>query len=128
MTVTSVRPSARFDYISSRNGLVTHFGEKDQTNTGWINGGFFVVNHRIKKYLMGDFEGLELKPISKLVEDEELMTNKHYGFWQPMDTLREKQILENTVRCLNLPGLILTLKAMKMLLKFTYLPLNLCHT
>ena len=94
MTVTSVRPPARFGYISSRNGLVTHFGEKDQTNAGWINGGFFVVDHRIKKYLMGDFEALELKPISKLVEDKELMTNKHYGYWQPMDTLREKQILE----------------------------------
>ena len=94
MTVTSVRPPARFGYISSRNGLVTHFGEKDQTNAGWINGGFFVVNQRIKKYLMGDFEALELKPINKLVEDEELMTNKHYGYWQPMDTLREKQILE----------------------------------
>ena len=43
---------------------------------------------------MGDFEALELKPISKLVEDEELMTNKHYGFWEPMDTLRERNLLE----------------------------------
>jgi glucose-1-phosphate cytidylyltransferase len=94
MTVTSVKPPARFGYISSRNGLVTYFGEKNQSDTGWINGGFFVVNRRIKNYLMGDFEALEINPVSKLVKDGELMTHKHYGFWQPIDTLREKQILE----------------------------------
>jgi glucose-1-phosphate cytidylyltransferase len=94
MTVTSVRPPARFGYISSRNGLVTRFGEKNQIDTGWINGGFFVVNQRIKNYLMSDLEPLEANPIRKLVDDQELMTNKHYGFWQPMDTLREKKILE----------------------------------
>jgi glucose-1-phosphate cytidylyltransferase len=93
-TVTSVRPPARFGHIESINGQVTHFGEKNQVNVGWINGGFFVVNSNVKKYILEDSTPFETDPMEKLVEDGELMTNHHYGFWQPMDTLREKQLLE----------------------------------
>ena len=93
-TVTSVRPPARFGHIESINGQVTHFGEKNQVDVGWINGGFFVVNSSIKKYILGDLVPFETEPMEKLVAEGELMTNNHYGFWQPMDTLREKQLLE----------------------------------
>lgn len=93
-TVTSVRPPARFGVIQSDNGLVTHFGEKNQTDSGWINGGFFVLNKNIAKYLGEDSEPFEQRPMSQLVLDSELMTYQHHDFWQPMDTLREKHILE----------------------------------
>jgi glucose-1-phosphate cytidylyltransferase len=93
-TVTSVRPPARFGHIESKNGKVIHFGEKNQVDVGWINGGFFIVNSRIKDYITGDLIPFETTPMEKLVEEGELMTNHHYGFWQPMDTLREKQLLE----------------------------------
>ena len=93
-TVTSVRPPARFGHIQSKNGKVIHFGEKNQVDVGWINGGFFVVNSNIKDYISDDLIPFETEPMEKLVEQGELMTNHHYGFWQPMDTLREKQLLE----------------------------------
>ena len=93
-TVTSVRPPARFGHIQSLNGVVTQFGEKNQTDVGWINGGFFVLNREILNYLDGDEVPLEQEPMSRLVQDGELMTLQHFGFWQPMDTLREKNLLE----------------------------------
>jgi glucose-1-phosphate cytidylyltransferase len=93
-TVTSVRPPARFGHIESKNGQVIRFGEKNQLDVGWINGGFFVVNSNIKEFIKEDSVPFETTPMEKLVENGELMTNYHYGFWQPMDTLREKQLLE----------------------------------
>jgi glucose-1-phosphate cytidylyltransferase len=92
-TVTSVRPPARFGYIESNNGLVTHFGEKNQVNVGWINGGFFVIENQIQDYLINDEIPFEQDPMNKLVSDGQLMTSQHHGFWQPMDTLREKMLL-----------------------------------
>jgi glucose-1-phosphate cytidylyltransferase len=89
-----VRPPSRFGVIESENGLVTHFGEKLQTDAGWINGGFFVLEPKIRNYLLGDFEPFETSALPKLVSDKELMTYQHSGFWQPMDTLREKNELE----------------------------------
>jgi glucose-1-phosphate cytidylyltransferase len=93
-TVTSVRPPARFGHIVSKDGLVTYFGEKTSEDSGWINGGFFVLDARILKYLSDDFIPFETEPMTKLVKDQQLMTVQHLGFWQPMDTLREKLILE----------------------------------
>ena len=104
-TVTSVRPPARFGVITSEDGLVTHFGEKNQADAGWINGGFFVVNKKISQYIFEHEEPFEQQPLNRLVSEKELMTFEHEGFWQPMDTLREKQILEGFANSKNIPWL-----------------------
>ncbi len=93
-TVTSVRPPARFGKITSVNGLVTQFGEKSQVNEGWINGGFFVLDKDVQNYIYSDGEAFEYEPMQRLVVEKELTTYEHSGFWQPMDTLREKLLLE----------------------------------
>ena len=96
-TVTSVRPPARFGHIHSDNGVVTQFGEKNQADVGWINGGFFVLNSEVVNYIQADGP-FEQAPMTGLVERKELMTFQHFGFWQPMDTLREKKILEDLAK------------------------------
>lgn len=93
-TVTAVRPPARFGVIQSENGLVVHFGEKLQADAGWINGGFFILEKSCGNFVESDSEPFEAGPISRLVQENELMAFQHYKFWQPMDTLREKQELE----------------------------------
>jgi glucose-1-phosphate cytidylyltransferase len=92
-TVTSVRPPARFGYLHSENGLVKHFGEKNQADAGWINGGFFVLEPEVADYVLSENEPFESGALPRLVKEEQLMTFQHEGFWQPMDTLREKQEL-----------------------------------
>lgn len=92
-TVTAVRPPARFGVIEADSGLVTHFGEKNQADAGWINGGFFVLEPNIIDFIQADGEPFEKYPLPRLVEAHELMAYYHHGFWQPMDTLREKNIL-----------------------------------
>ncbi len=94
-TVTSVRPPARFGQITSLDGKVIHFGEKNQADAGWINGGFFVLENEVSNYIERPLEPFEREPLSKLVACSQLMTIQHEGFWQPMDTLREKYILED---------------------------------
>ena len=93
-TVTAVRPPARFGVLESENGQVTHFGEKNQTDAGWINGGFFVLQPEVVDYIRGDSEPFEKYVLPRLVEAQQLMAFHHHGFWQPMDTLREKNDLE----------------------------------
>jgi glucose-1-phosphate cytidylyltransferase len=93
-TVTAVRPPARFGVLESENGQVTHFGEKNQTDAGWINGGFFVLQPEVVDYIRGDSEPFEKYALPRLVEAQQLMAFHHHGFWQPMDTLREKNDLE----------------------------------
>jgi len=92
-TVTAVRPPARFGVLESENGLVKHFGEKNQADAGWINGGFFVLEPEVSKLVNSDQEPFETGALPRLVKDQELMSFHHKGFWQPMDTLREKQDL-----------------------------------
>ena len=92
-TVTAVRPPARFGVLESVNGLVTHFGEKRQTDAGWINGGFMIFESGVSKYLGELSDPLETTTLPNLVDDRELAAFHHYGFWQPMDTLREKNDL-----------------------------------
>jgi glucose-1-phosphate cytidylyltransferase len=92
-TVTAVRPPARFGVLESRNGVVTHFGEKRQSDAGWINGGFFVLNPEVATFIKDELEPLETGALPRLVEQSQLSSFHHEGFWQPMDTLREKQIL-----------------------------------
>jgi glucose-1-phosphate cytidylyltransferase len=93
-TVTAVRPPARFGVLESQNGLVTRFGEKNQADSGWINGGFFVLEPEVAGYIHKLSEPFESGAIPRLVSEKELVAYHHMGFWQPMDTLREKHDLE----------------------------------
>lgn len=92
-TVTAVRPPARFGVLESSNGLVTHFGEKRQLDAGWINGGYFVLEPNVLDYIDSDEEPFESHALPKLVDDRQLSAYHHEGFWQPMDTLRERNEL-----------------------------------
>jgi glucose-1-phosphate cytidylyltransferase len=95
-TVTVVRPPARFGDVALEADRVAHFTEKPQTGAGWINGGFFVLNRGVLDYIDGDDSVWEREPMTHLSRDGQLMGFRHTGFWQPMDTLREKQLLERT--------------------------------
>jgi glucose-1-phosphate cytidylyltransferase len=93
-TVTAVRPPARFGGLKLDGDSVCRFSEKSQTDEGWINGGFFVFEPEVLDYLTDDETILEREPLEDLASDDELVAFRHEGFWQPMDTLREKQQLE----------------------------------
>ena len=101
-TVTAVRPPARFGVLQSENGVVTRFGEKNQADSGWINGGFFLLQPQVRKYVHDLSEPFESGALPRLVEERQLMSFHHTGFWQPIDTLREKQDLEK-LAATNLP-------------------------
>ena len=93
-TVTAVRPPARFGELVLDDAQVTRFREKPQTAEGWINGGFFIFEPDVFGYIDGDETALEREPLRRLAQDGQLMAFRHEGFWQPMDTLREKESLE----------------------------------
>ena len=93
-TVTAVRPVARYGHLDLRGDCVAEFSEKPQTGEGWINGGFFVLEPDVFNYISGDSTQWEKEPLERLAKEGELMAYKHGGFWQCMDTLREKHILE----------------------------------
>ena len=93
-TVTAVRPPARFGYLKIENHKVTHFGEKNQSDEGWINGGFFVLDPEVSNYVESIDEPFETGALVRLTNESQLMSYQHSGFWQPMDTLREKRELE----------------------------------
>ena len=97
-TVTAVRPPARFGYLKIENNAVTHFGEKNQSDEGWINGGFFVLEPEVFNYIESNVEPFESGALTRLANDLQLMAYHHEGFWQPMDTLREKRELEKYAR------------------------------
>lgn len=92
-TVTAVRPPARFGHMELDGNSVVHFGEKNQSDAGWINGGFFILEPEVIEYISGDAEPFESGALPMLVSEGELMAYYHDDFWQPMDTLREKQEL-----------------------------------
>ena len=94
-TVTAVRPPARFGSLTLQGGTVCEFAEKPQADAGWINGGFFVFDPAIFDYLEDDATILEREPLERLAKEGQLMAFRHGGFWQPMDTLREKLLLES---------------------------------
>ncbi len=94
-TVTTVRPPARFGGIVFQGDCVSQFTEKPQTGEGWINGGFFVLDRAVMQYIGGDETLWERDPLERLAADGQLMAFRHEGFWQPMDTLREKRVLED---------------------------------
>ncbi|MGG2084578.1 glucose-1-phosphate cytidylyltransferase [Lysinibacillus pakistanensis] len=94
-TVTSVQPSGRFGALAlGEHGEVHGFQEKPKGDGGWINGGFFVLQPEIIDYISGDSTIFEQDPLVNLAKDGQLYTYKHTGFWQPMDTLRDKNYLE----------------------------------
>jgi glucose-1-phosphate cytidylyltransferase len=94
LTLTAVRPPARFGYLKLDGVQVRHFGEKNQTDEGWINGGFFVLNRNVLEYIPNEIEPFEIRGLPDLARVGLLNAYLHEGFWQPMDTLREKLELE----------------------------------
>ncbi len=94
-TITAVRPPARFGGLVFEGDLVREFSEKPQIGEGWINGGYFVFEPELFDYIDGDETLLELTPLERLASEGQLVAYRHEGFWQCMDTLREKKILEN---------------------------------
>jgi len=94
-TVTAVTPPGRYGSLKLNSNVVEGFEEKPQGDGGMINGGFFILSPKTIELIEGDNTSWELEPISKLSDMGELMAYKHDGFWQPMDTLREKNYLEN---------------------------------
>lgn len=94
-TVTAVRPPARFGGLTFDGDLVTEFTEKPQIGEGWINGGFLVFGPGLFDYLEGDSSSLEADVLEQLAADHQLAAYRHDHFWQCMDTLRDKRLLEN---------------------------------
>jgi glucose-1-phosphate cytidylyltransferase len=93
-TVTAVRPPPRFGHLVLEGERVVQFKEKAQDAEGWINGAFFVLEPGVLDYIKGDNTQWEKEPLEKLASDGELMAYRHTGFWQCMDTLHEKLLLE----------------------------------
>lgn len=94
-TVTAVQPSGRFGALEfSAENLVRGFQEKPQGDGGWVSGGFFVLEPEVFNYISNDATVFERKPMEKLAADGQLTAYRHHGFWQPMDTLRDKEGLE----------------------------------
>jgi glucose-1-phosphate cytidylyltransferase len=93
-TVTAVRPLSRFGQLELEDDRVTAFAEKPLEEGGWINGGFFVLSRQVEDYIEGDSSIWEREPMERLAAEGELRAFFHDGFWQPMDTLRDRQRLE----------------------------------
>ena len=94
-TITAVRPPARFGTMLFDGEQVLEFCEKPQTGEGWINGGFFIFEPGIFDYLSNDRTILEAEPLENLAREGQLMAYKHDGFWQCMDTIRDRNLLES---------------------------------
>lgn len=93
-TVTAVRPPARFGCLELESDKVVSFTEKPQTGEGWINGAFFVLEPGIFDYIDDDLTPFEHQPLERLASEGQLMAYRHYGFWQCMDTIRDKARLD----------------------------------
>ena len=94
-TVTAVRPPARFGSLTFNGDNVVGFAEKPQAGEGWINGGYFVFEPGVADYIAGDETYLEREPLEQLAKDGQLVAFRHSGFWQPMDTKRDLQMLRD---------------------------------
>jgi glucose-1-phosphate cytidylyltransferase len=93
-TVTAVQPSGKFGALVMDNGRVLEFMEKPKGDGNWINGGFFVFSPKVLDYIDADATVLELEPLQNLAKQGQLQAYQHKGFWQPMDTLRDRSVLE----------------------------------
>ena len=98
VTMTAVRPPARFGAIKFKGNKVSYFKEKSKLNEGWINGGFFVIEPNFLKLIKNDKTIMEREPLEKTSKNGNLVAFKHYDFWQCMDTKRDKIILEETLK------------------------------
>ena len=98
VTLTAVRPPARFGNLKIKGNNVKYFREKLNTDEGWINGGFFVMEPKFLKYIKNDKTYLEKEPLEKLAKKKQLIAYKHKQFWQCMDTLRDKINLEKILK------------------------------
>jgi glucose-1-phosphate cytidylyltransferase len=106
-TVTAVRPPARFGgLIFDQNGFVTNFTEKPQIGEGWINGGFLVLEPTVFNYLDSDESTLEVDALERLAADSQLAAYQHQDFWQCMDTMRDKLLLESLWQSGNPPWIV----------------------
>lgn len=104
-TLTAVRPNARFGELQFDGENINKFEEKPQLNQGWINGGFFVLEPEVFNYINGDVM-FERDPLSELAMRGELVGYKHDGFWQCMDTKRDRDLLENLAKGQNVPWVV----------------------
>ena len=93
-TLTAVKPPPRFGTIEVSSGIVTNFAEKDPKHSSWINGGFFCLSKQVCSLIYGDDISFESEPLNQLVAQGQLAAFEHHGWWQPMDTLRDKRALE----------------------------------
>jgi len=93
VTMTAVRPAARFGELELESNLVTSFKEKPQLKDGWVNGGFFVMNKKFIDFIQDDSEMLERKPLENVANNNDLIAFKHHGFWQCMDNIRDLEKL-----------------------------------
>lgn len=94
-TVTAVRPPARFGHLRFEGDRIVEFSEKPQTAEGWINGAFFVLEPQVLDYIDGDDTQWEREPMERLAREGQLMAYRHDNFWQCMDTLRDKRLLQD---------------------------------
>lgn len=102
-TLTATYPSGRFGALDIQGSKINRFMEKPRGDGAMINGGFFVLSPRVLDYLSSDADVWEQEPLQRLAGDEELMAYEHHGFWQPMDTLRDKHLLEELWAAGNAP-------------------------
>jgi glucose-1-phosphate cytidylyltransferase len=93
-TMTAVQPPGRFGALHLEKNIVAHFIEKPEGDGGWINGGFFVLEPAVLDYIKHDQMIWEREPLQQLAQEKQLSAYQHRGFWQPMDSLRDKQLLE----------------------------------
>jgi glucose-1-phosphate cytidylyltransferase len=102
-TLTAVRPTARFGHLEMAGNQIVEFSEKPQTKEGWINGAFFVLEPEVFDYIDGDLTHFEKEPLELLAREGQLMAYRHTSFWQCMDTIREKKLLETLWESGNAP-------------------------
>ena len=98
ITLSAVRPPARFGAIKLNGNNVKLFKEKSKLDEGWINGGFFVIEPKFLEYIKNDKTFLEKEPLEKVAKAKQLLAFKHYDFWQCMDTKRDKDYLEKVLK------------------------------
>lgn len=98
VTLTAVRPPARFGALKLKGNSVTHFKEKSKMDEGWINGGFFVVKKNFLNYIKNDATFLEKEPLEKVTRMKQLSAYKHKGFWQSVDTKRDLILLNKIIK------------------------------
>ena len=98
VTLTAVRPPARFGAIKIKNNLVNYFKEKSKMDEGWINGGFFIISSKFINFIKGDKTYLEREPLEKVTKIKQLAAYRHYGFWQCVDTKRDLILINKILK------------------------------